>query len=44
MSSSLIGVEFKSGVHKYLEFIEESLGLLLSGMFSLVGSDDAKNG
>ena len=43
MSSSLIGVEFKSGVHKYLEFIEESisLGLLL---FSSVGSDDAKNG
>ena len=41
MSSSLIGVEFKSGVHKYLEFIEESLGLLL---FSSVGSDDVKNG
>ena len=42
MSSSLIGVEFKSGVHKYLEFIEESISLGL--LFSSVGSDDVKNG
>ena len=42
MSSSLIGVEFKSGVHKYLEFI--SRGLVFSEIFSSVGSDNAKNG